>query len=184
MPKSIPRARATPRQIRDIKPKRQLPRSQSDAHDDWWQEMEETNNNGASGHETTNVGVIGSQEPGCENETTHGSLHHWYNHTSCLKKVKQFFWTFILYHALKLIYVMDLDKFSLAKWQSSYDTSFVQVKPMGKNFLSTQDIDGADIYSPKSSYLREPIYGQYPSNTKTSGTKKNFFNAIFSSDYK
>ena len=76
---------------------------------------------------------------------------------------------------------MDLDKFSLAKWQSSYDTSFVQVKPMGKNFLLTQDIDGADIYSPKSSYLREPIYGQYPSNTKTSGTKKNFLNAIFSS---
>lgn len=188
--KSIPRARATPRQIRDIKPKRQLPRSQRDAHDDWWQETEETNNNGdatnvSRGHETTNVGVVGSQEPGCENETTHGSLHHWYHHTSRLKKVKQFFWIFILYYALKLIYVMDLDNnYPLAKWQSSYDTSFVQVKPMGKSVQSTQDINGADVYSPKSSYLREPMYRQYPSNTKTSRTKKNIADAIFSYWYK
>jgi hypothetical protein len=145
MPRQVPRARATPRQIRDIKPKRQLPRAQASDHDEsWWQEANnETNNatdaltqentNGASPHPTDASPDDAASHAKGKLERVQLTCSDWYHHTTWMKKLKQLFWTVILCRTLRLIYVMDLDD---PKWQAdkiAYDSLYVKDGGVGKS---------------------------------------------------
>jgi hypothetical protein len=212
--KSVPRVRATPRQIRDIKPKRQLTRGQIDPSDEWWRDAEEADNTG-SGADTSNGHSRGASENsnGASVEdnydgNTHGGLKQcrincteWYQRTSRIKKLKQFFWTYILYRTLKLIYVVDLENYSLSKWQSAsmYDgSSSVKVKSMSDSFFSADDLEEAARYSPRklsslgaygsnimggSSNQNQPdlMLGQYSSNINSLSKAMDFDRDIISS---
>ena len=152
--KSVPRVRATPRQIRDIKPKRQLPRTQRVEEDSWWEEADATNTttgaSSASNHvrkEGTNPILKSEQEISSDDKQGKWKqcqiyCREWYQGTSFTKKLKQFFWIFILYRTWKIIYAIDLEEYS--------SPSSIEMKSRGKSFFSAgQD----DLYSPKASSL-------------------------------
>jgi hypothetical protein len=179
--KSIPRVRTTPRLIRDIKPKRQLPRNQiSNNNDDWWlEDTDQTSSDGNGGDVLTYHSYGGSstngppERPpvvGCNGGTHQRCRPYWknkccdswdrYKRTSCRKKMKQFFWTFILFRTLKIIYLLDLENYSLSKWQLtetfgskrsgiSGAQSLMNFNPTtGKRFFSEEDLAEAALYSP------------------------------------
>lgn len=179
--KSIPRVRATPRLIRDIKPKRQLPRSQiATNNDDWWlEDTDQTPSHGngrdalthhSYGESITNVLPERPPVVECNGGTRQLCRPYWenicrncwdrYKRTSCRKKMKQLFWTFVLFRTLKIIYLLDLDNYSSSKLQLtetfgskrsdiSGEQSPVKFNPTtGKRFFSEEDLAEAARFSP------------------------------------
>jgi hypothetical protein len=201
MPKSIPRGQATPRLIRDIKPKRQLPRSQIEivdqSEEEWLQQAEE-NGDGAdatnsANHDSFDTNNASGEYSGAiiNDDVVQGSrfrssltwkrvcLIIWEWHKRTPKKLKQVFWSFILFRTLKLIYNMDLDNYSSSKWQAieTYDSvssmsnqlSPVNVKPVGKSFFSNENLaNKAELFGlSESSYHSELGLEKYASDTKS-----------------
>jgi hypothetical protein len=98
-----------------------------------------------------------------------------------MKKLKQLFWTFILYRTLKLIYVMDLDNYTSSKWQTSLSSGYYgsqyysNDRPESKSFFSKDDLTEASLYSPKS-----PLYG---SDSKLRGASSSAVMKVTEPDY-
>lgn len=164
MPRQLPRVRATPRQIRDIQPKRQRlpPRSNhaSDPSVDEWQHNTEdtpSNNPHQEGNFTPNN--VNNKPEGITKRLIHARISNWYHNTSRGKKLKQLFWIFVLYRSLRLIYILDLDGSS--SWQSydllSYNN---KKKDGGKSLFSKGASNNVELSS-----LYSRSFGEYGSSS-------------------
>ncbi|KAL7518306.1 hypothetical protein ACHAWX_003150 [Stephanocyclus meneghinianus] len=175
--KTISRVPATPRLIREIKPKRQLPRKSStqeiaEGDDDWWSQSShggiETSPLAAAPLATNGVGTrsrfsreethenFNQDEPKNHNRGLKHSLRErWerFKRTPFRKKMRQIFWSVILFHSLKIIYTADLEH---ENWQMQlpleHDNYYpVNAKPMGKSFFTKEDTGQTSLFSPLSS---------------------------------
>eukprot|EP01082_Thalassiosira_pseudonana_P004956 g4447.t1 g4447 contig15:1050132-1051205(+) len=174
--KTVSRVRPVPRQIRDIKPKRQLPRSEQaqDPNDDWWYQFND--NDGAESSSTATpvaTHLRGASAANgarsrfgrrstidadaiAEGNTDVSRLKQvpqvaWerFKQTPRRKKIKRIFWGMILVFALKTIYFSDLDSYSVAEEEKLMKpkSTIHHNKKMSKSFFSDEDMAEALQFS-------------------------------------
>lgn len=151
--KTISRVPATPRLIREIKPKRRQQlrgdnnqnnngdddRSYQSTGSDFHSILSSSSTTGAGTrlrfHREETTPIPNDEE--LKDHKTNSLRERWerYKSTPLRKKMKQFLWILILYHSLKIIYMADLEN---GTWEvsvpSGYD-SVVNVKPVSKTAL-------------------------------------------------
>ena len=71
-----------------------------------------------------------------------------YKRTPFRKKMRQFFWMFIMFQSMKMIFLADLDSGKVqTQMQMGYDISYVSSKTVSKSFLGNEDRKEASLFT-------------------------------------